>query len=180
MFHELAHYILEHDIDDIQSEQEANMLACLLLAPPFKLPTYLKNAQDLSCQYQMPIGRAEEYWNELKQFKIKTNKKAKYFLILFCITLIILLFIGVFIQNPLPRQNNNIQPINNTPILYSSPSPSVQTVENNTKIYYITETGKKYHTAGCRYIKNKDNIQGISLEDAIGQGYDPCSVCIGK
>lgn len=40
---------------------------------------------------------------------------------------------------------------------------------------YITNTGKKYHRGGCRYLK-KSKIP-ISLEKAKGQGYGPCSVC---
>lgn len=33
--------------DSLQEEQEANLMACLLIAPKNKLPTYLKNAKDL-------------------------------------------------------------------------------------------------------------------------------------
>ncbi len=40
---------------------------------------------------------------------------------------------------------------------------------------YITRTGAKYHTAGCRYLK-KSSIP-ISLSEAIERGYTPCSVC---
>jgi len=42
---------------------------------------------------------------------------------------------------------------------------------------YVTKTGKKYHAAGCRYL-SKSCIP-ISLNDAISQGYTPCSVCGG-
>lgn len=40
---------------------------------------------------------------------------------------------------------------------------------------YITNTGEKYHSGGCRYLK-KSKIP-ISRSDAIAQGYGPCSVC---
>lgn len=40
---------------------------------------------------------------------------------------------------------------------------------------YITKTGEKYHSGGCRYLK-KSKI-AIDLNDAKAQGYDPCSVC---
>ena len=40
---------------------------------------------------------------------------------------------------------------------------------------YITNSGKKYHRDGCRYL-NKSKIP-INRGDAIAQGYDPCSVC---
>jgi hypothetical protein len=40
---------------------------------------------------------------------------------------------------------------------------------------YITKTGAKYHTDGCRYL-SKSKI-AIDLNDAINQGYGACSVC---
>ncbi len=42
-------------------------------------------------------------------------------------------------------------------------------------IVYITETGTKYHRAGCTYLK-KSAIP-IKKSEAIKQGYTPCSVC---
>lgn len=43
------------------------------------------------------------------------------------------------------------------------------------KIYYITKTGKKYHTADCSYLKSKIEI---TYEDILMGGYEPCSRCI--
>lgn len=40
---------------------------------------------------------------------------------------------------------------------------------------YITDTGKKYHRDGCRYLKKSKHA--ISLGNAKAQGYAPCSVC---
>ena len=40
---------------------------------------------------------------------------------------------------------------------------------------YITNTGEKYHSGGCRYLK-KSKIP-ISRSDALAQGYGACSVC---
>ena len=42
---------------------------------------------------------------------------------------------------------------------------------------YITNTGSKYHSAGCRYLK-KSQIP-MSLSEAKRQGYTACSVCGG-
>lgn len=71
IFHEIAHYILGHTSDSLQEEQEANLMACLLIAPKNKLPTYLKNAKDLSVFAEIPIAYAEEYWNYLHNKLIK-------------------------------------------------------------------------------------------------------------
>jgi micrococcal nuclease len=40
---------------------------------------------------------------------------------------------------------------------------------------HITKTGKKYHMAGCRYLKDSDIP--IDLATAKAEGYTACSVC---
>ena len=40
---------------------------------------------------------------------------------------------------------------------------------------YITDTGKRYHRSGCRYL-HQSSIP-IGLKDAKAQGYTPCRVC---
>lgn len=40
---------------------------------------------------------------------------------------------------------------------------------------YVTDTGKKYHVDGCRYLR-KSRIP-MKLAEAKKAGYDPCSVC---
>ena len=40
---------------------------------------------------------------------------------------------------------------------------------------YTTNTGKKYHRDGCRYLS--ESKIPISLSDAIARGLTPCKVC---
>lgn len=42
---------------------------------------------------------------------------------------------------------------------------------------YITRTGTKYHSAGCRYLRQSE--MPISIENARKRGFDACSVCGG-
>ncbi|WP_085833829.1 ComEC/Rec2 family competence protein [Clostridium merdae] len=56
-----------------------------------------------------------------------------------------------------------------------TPEVTAPATENKSYTVYITKTGGKYHTGGCRYLK-KSKI-AISLSDAQSQGYEPCSVC---
>ena len=56
------------------------------------------------------------------------------------------------------------------PAAYSSSDDQSETV-------YVTDTGSKYHRAGCRYLK-KSQIP-MSLSEAKRQGYTACSVCGG-
>jgi len=61
-----------------------------------------------------------------------------------------------------------------TPVVEQTPAPVVS--NNNKSItVYTTNTGKKYHSDGCRYL-NKSKI-AISLTDAKSKGLTPCSVC---
>ncbi len=42
-------------------------------------------------------------------------------------------------------------------------------------LVHITNTGTKYHRAGCRYLSKSDIP--IEQSDAIERGYEPCKVC---
>jgi competence protein ComEC len=42
-------------------------------------------------------------------------------------------------------------------------------------IVYVTRTGEKYHSAGCQYLSQ--SCIPMSLEDAVDEGYTPCSKC---
>ena len=59
----------------------------------------------------------------------------------------------------------------------SSKAPTVvaPATDNQSTTVYITNSGKKYHRDGCRYL-SKSKI-AISLKDAKAEGYTPCSVC---
>lgn len=58
------------------------------------------------------------------------------------------------------------------------PSTSLQTANPFSASYdptvYVTDTGSKYHNAGCSYLKSKHEIR---LSVAIDMGYTPCSRC---
>lgn len=42
---------------------------------------------------------------------------------------------------------------------------------------YITKSGRKYHRWGCRYLRS--SCIPVKRNDAIANGYTPCSVCGG-
>lgn len=43
-------------------------------------------------------------------------------------------------------------------------------------LVYTTPEGEKYHTATCRWVKNK-TLTEWNIEDAIAAGYDSCGTC---
>lgn len=49
-----------------------------------------------------------------------------------------------------------------------------QATDPSSQVVYITNTGEKYHRAGCRYLKSTIET---TLGDAVAAGYEPCKVC---
>lgn len=54
-------------------------------------------------------------------------------------------------------------------------SSNTKSEDKKEEVVYITKSGKKYHKAGCKYLKSSQ-IK-ISKKEAIKKGYTPCSVC---
>jgi hypothetical protein len=54
-------------------------------------------------------------------------------------------------------------------------NPNLVTQDINKVVVYITGSGKKYHTANCRYIREYSSQ--LSLQNAIKWGYEPCAIC---
>lgn len=73
-----------------------------------------------------------------------------------------------------PQQQSNVQ-------FASVKSDFDDTEEKPTtsedKTVYITKTGSKYHSSGCRHL-SKSKIP-INRNDAISRGYSACKVCGG-
>lgn len=44
--------------------------------------------------------------------------------------------------------------------------------------YYITSTGNKYHDKDCGYVKGKDNIERLTIEQYESGEYEPCGKCL--
>ncbi len=55
------------------------------------------------------------------------------------------------------------------------PEASAPVTEPQTITVYVTNTGEKYHSSGCQYLR-QSRIE-IDLDSAIAQGYTPCSKC---
>ncbi len=71
--------------------------------------------------------------------------------------------------------SNESKPSNNSSTI-SDNKPSNTTSQDNKSIeVHITETGSKYHSAGCRYLSKSDIV--TTLAKAKASGFTPCSKC---
>lgn len=44
--------------------------------------------------------------------------------------------------------------------------------------FYITSTGSKYHQKDCIFIKHKDNVERLTVEQFETGEYKPCDICL--
>ena len=44
--------------------------------------------------------------------------------------------------------------------------------------FYITTTGSKYHEKDCIFIKHKDNVERLTVEQFESGEYEPCDICL--
>lgn len=114
--------------------------------------------------------------------------RVMYFLKLICITLTVLLFLQV-LPGIIKSGNDNsgteharpasvtIQDTEHNPgALTNNIDVSETEDEKLQNTYYVTAYGEKYHNPDCRYVKGKENLEQLTLEEA-KQKYDSCSVC---
>jgi viral protein TPX len=74
---------------------------------------------------------------------------------------------------PSPTPSPTLKP-SATPSPTKKPTPA-PTQAPEAVVVYITDTGEKYHRAGCRHLSKSK--QEISLAKAVAQGYTPCGTC---
>ena len=53
---------------------------------------------------------------------------------------------------------------------------AAEETKKETKVY-VTKTGKKYHLADCRYVKDKKDLTEYTVAEAKKKKYEPCEVC---
>lgn len=57
----------------------------------------------------------------------------------------------------------------------SASAAKYKETSDGTTVVYVTKTGEKYHKKGCSSLK-KSCIE-TTLQDAVGDGYEPCKKC---
>ena len=74
------------------------------------------------------------------------------------------------------ENSDNSQHSSDTPLSESDAKDESSTTQTASGTYYVTQSGKKYHTAYCSYL-NKSKI-AITMDRIKAEGYSPCSRCI--
>lgn len=171
IFHEIAHYLLGHEQNSPQNEIDADMLACILAAPIENLPTYIKTVRDLSALCNIPIDKAEMYWQEIKDKFSKWHKKVWVMGSIIGVVVLSVVFLLCFKNQP--TTTSYIEETNTV----VTPAPDVNTYSQDTS-FYITPSGTHYHIKNCKHIKYKNNTILISHEEATKLNLEPCEDCM--
>nr|WP_317357963.1 ImmA/IrrE family metallo-endopeptidase [uncultured Tyzzerella sp.] len=185
----------------IRQENEANTFACEVLAPSciFK-EMEIYSIDDIIRLSKLPVKHISQHIPNITNFyslddiserlikifndyitkntynynkeetKIKPKAKKPYlkFFGVVSILVICLIFILTSLKN-----NNNPNDITN-----NSVSSNLTEIVTNDKIFYATKTGSKYHIKDCRYVKDKNNLIQLNIDDENFKNYEPCSICI--
>lgn len=174
IFHEMAHFLLGHEENSPQNELDANLLACILAAPIENFPTTIKTAQDLSEKCNIPIDRAEEYWQEIKN-EIPYYKRVKKYITSFAISLIAIIII--FVTYSFHGSNNISSSLDSQQTPSATPLNEIVEEIPLEESVFVTISGDKYHISECSYVKYKNNLTEYSIKEASEKGYEPCSEC---
>jgi len=67
----------------------------------------------------------------------------------------------------------------NTPLRSEHAKPAVVPVPADMMVV-VTDDGKTFHAAGCRFIHDKAHLRTIAAGEAIREGYAPCMRCMRK
>lgn len=180
IFHEIAHYILGHETDSPQNEMDADLLACILMAPIEFFPSTIKSARDISTICGIPIDKAEMYWQEVKK---EIFPPRVVILIIAVGIAALILFTSILFGVEKDRITTKIDtPSVDMSSTVESVVNSIIPVETSTQSSldgcYVTVFGTKYHEENCRYLKGKTNITYMTLKEAADSGFKPCKVCI--
>lgn len=62
-----------------------------------------------------------------------------------------------------------------SPVLQPAAELTTLKTSDDAITVYITESGEKYHRAGCQYLSHSKI--SVTLNEAREQGYEPCSKC---
>lgn len=77
--------------------------------------------------------------------------------------------------NSLSKAKTTTKSSNNSSAVATSATPAPASEPTNSYTVYITNTGSKYHSGGCSYLRKSKHA--IDKNSAIAQGYSACSRC---
>lgn len=184
ILHEICHYLLKHYYDGDYEENQANILACMILIPKKELKN---DMLVLSYKYNIPPHIAYKSIPALRKNK-KPSKRL--FTVFISIGTLALIVLTGFIVSSFFDNNTNTVPVTvvtttqttETSTITELTTEQLTTATETTvpkqyqETVYITRSGKKYHKSDCFYISGRDTTS-VTVEEAEQQGYSPCSVC---
>lgn len=205
--HEIGHIVLKHTgqgivgksnnpLKDSLQEQEADNFAYNLLAPPCVLKkcrarqkadlrnlTNLANIhieKFLSCMYEDDNEAADITTDRLlERFSvfIRQYQVSKYSTVIrtamLTVSFVALLLLPVFVR----WLNSGDKPLHVVPDESQPYSDSSRNSTSKSSEVFVTVTGDKYHLKDCMYLRGRSNVQKMTEQEAISEGYGACKVC---
>ena len=179
--HEIAHYILGHASESMSNDHDAQIAAAIIVAPVELVhKNRVKSATQLSELCKIPVNIAVLYWDGIQpQAKFSAmNAIGKPIGIAVIIAAVI---VGAMKFSSF-QENFSSVTVTTAPVQRINPDayptiPAEKNASDSLQYVYITQSGKKYHTANCRHIRSSDAVE-LAVEEAFALGKEPCGDCI--
>lgn len=174
ILHEICHYLLKHYYDGDYEENQANILACMILIPQKELK---EDMLVLSYKYNIPPHIA---YKSIPAIRKNKKPPKRLFAALVFIGVLVLFAVAGSVLSLFFNSNTDTVPVVETTetstIAEHTTVAETTTADQQQETVYITKSGKKYHKSDCFYIAGRDTAS-VTVEEAEQQGYSPCSVC---
>lgn len=190
--HEIAHYLLHFSSGDIlggtpEKEREADEFMRRVLSPlPALYKLNIKRPADISKLTGLSALDAKITYNKLLEYRsdidssrwgrrFTKTKFQRYPLDLKPFTRTFWkIFIGISVAAAFALFWSVIS--TGEPLSPSEPAGSTSSSAYAEEIVYVTPSGERYHKPDCYHI-DKSEVQQITAQEAIEQGYTPCKDC---
>lgn len=166
ILHELCHYINKHNADGKYEENQADMLACMILIPDKEV---YEDMLSLSYRYNIPPDIIYKYLPLIRQSISLPIKRS-------LIALLTVVFIAVFMFPIFFNKLNTNSQLDIPQTTELTTPKTTETIKTSDNAVYVTKYGKCYHKQNCHYIQGKE-VTSLQFQEANKVGYTPCSVC---
>ena len=206
--HELGHIILQHVAENgvvgysietgiyDEQEKEANNFmrellapACILKQKHYSLDDIKNNTLISDENAQKQFSRANnktKYTRTENQLKKQFNGEPRNYRKILSIITAVIIIVSVFgaYQYEKCKENyitSTVQPSEQATAPINTQVATPEQTPNQSVTVYKAATGQVYHSSpDCRYIRGKDNVLEITIEEAEKTGLRPCSNCYKK
>lgn len=208
MAHELGHIVLQHVSENgvvgystkagiyDEQEKEANNFMRELLAPACILKQKHYTLNDIKNNTLISDENAQKQFSQANnqtkhtsienQLKKQFDEEPQHYRKMLSVIAAVIIIVSIFGTYQYAKYKEDyiaptVQPSEQATAPINTQAATPEQTQNQSITVYKAATGQVYHSSpDCRYIRGKDNVLEITIEEAEKTGLRPCSNCYKK